>query len=301
MSGPGKALQGRCAIVTGAGKGLGRAYALHLAAQGAAVLVNNRRHAGEADPQTSAQQTVQAIEAAGGLAQASWCDVSDPGSGEQMVDQALACFGRIDMLVANAGCDAACSFAKQSMADFRAIFDVGFFGSLYLTHAAWPHLMQQSYGRVVLTTSSAGLYGNHGQSAYAASKAAVIGLMRSLALEGQRHNVLVNAIAPYAYSQMTAPYLAAELAPVFDVSRVAPLVSWLCQPDCQLNGELLVSGAGITRRAGVGESQARRLWPQDMAQGLSQLSALPLQGYASANASFAKFLTEVDSMSPSTT
>ena len=126
MSGPGKALQGRCAIVTGAGKGLGRAYALHLAAQGAAVLVNNRRHAGEADPQTSAQQTVQAIEAAGGLAQASWCDVSDPGSGEHMVAQALACFGRIDMLVANAGCDAACSFSKQSMADFRAVFDVGF-------------------------------------------------------------------------------------------------------------------------------------------------------------------------------
>jgi NAD(P)-dependent dehydrogenase (short-subunit alcohol dehydrogenase family) len=177
-------LQGRCAIVTGAGKGLGRAYALHLAARGARVLVNNRRHPGEDDDQTSAAQTVAAIRAAGGTAVANWSDVTDPASGSAMVTQAHDQLGGLHIVVANAGVDNPTAFHKQSMAEFRAIFDTSFFGNLHLAHAAWPHLLEQGHGRMVLTASSAGLHANHGQSAYSAAKSAVIGLVRALAIEG---------------------------------------------------------------------------------------------------------------------
>ncbi len=286
-------LQGRCAIVTGAGKGLGRAYALHLAARGAKVLVNNRRHPGESDAQTSAAQTVAAIRAAGGTAEANWSDVVDLASGPAMVTQALEQWGGLDIVVANAGVDRASNFHKLDMADFRAIFDTGFFGNLHLAHAAWPHLLQQGHGRVVLTASSAGLYSNHGQAAYSAAKAAVIGLMRALAIEGRRHDVRVNVIAPYGYSQMTAPYMPEAMARSFDPAHVAPLVGWLCSPACDVTGEVLVSGAGLVRRAGVGETEALPLDTGAIGTVVHALQGKSLQSYASANDSFTRFLQEL--------
>ena len=289
----GQDLQGRTAIVTGAGKGLGRAYALHLAARGAAVLVNNRRHPGESDGQTSAMQVVQAIRAAGGVAEPNWSDVTDPAGGLDMVEQARSALGGLHIVVANAGVGGAASFLKQGLADFRAIFDTGFFGNLHLAHAAWPHLVQQGYGRMVLTASSAGLYANHGQSAYSASKAAVIGLMRSLAIEGRRHGVLVNVIAPYGYSQMTAPYMDAAMEQAFDPALVAPLVGWLASQACTVSGEVLVSGAGLVRRAGVGETDALALGHGDIGAVVQALRAMGLQSHASANDSFASFLAEI--------
>ena len=292
---PAADLRGRCAIVTGAGKGLGRAYALHLAGCGASVLVNNRRHAGESDAQTSAQQTVAAIRANGGVALANWSDVSERDSGRAMVEQALAAFGKLDIVVANAGIDKAGTFHKQSLADFQAVFDVGFFGNLYLAHAAWPHLIQQSYGRVVLTASSAGLYGNHGMAAYSASRAAVIGLMRSLAIEGRKRDVLVNVIAPYGYSQMTAPYMDDAMAHSFDPAHVAQLVGWLASAACEVSGEVLISGAGLVRRAGIGETDAVSLQAMPVASALSALNGKPLHGYPSANDSFAGLLRELAS------
>ena len=285
-------LRGHAAIVTGAGKGLGRAYALHLARLGAKVLVNNRRHPGQADGDTSAQQTVDAIEAAGGIAIANWCDVTDPDSGTAMVEQARSSFGRLDIVIANAGIDKAGVFAKQSMADFRAIFDTGFLGNLHLVHAAWPVLIGQKYGRAVLTTSSAGLYGNYGQAAYSAAKSAVIGMVRALAIEGRRHGVGINAIAPYGYSQMTAPYLANEMATTFDPSRVAPLVGWLAGAGCDVSGEVLVCGGGLVRRAGVGETDARPLSESDIGATVHDLQPLAWQGHASASDSFTQFLGE---------
>jgi NAD(P)-dependent dehydrogenase (short-subunit alcohol dehydrogenase family) len=287
-------LHGQRAVVTGAGKGLGRAYALYLASQGARVLVNNRRHAGQSDAQTSAQQTVDAIRAAGGEAYANWCDVSQPDSGLQMQEDLMAKLGGVDIVVANAGIDKASSFAKQSLADFRAVFDTSFFGNLNLLHALWPQLLEQGYGRVILTTSSAGLYANHGQSAYSAAKAAVIGLMRALALEGKRQGVRVNAIAPYGYSQMTAPYMAEGMAELFDPALVAPLVGWLASPACSCSGEVLVSGAGFVRRADTAESAALALDAAQLEAQLAQLHTLPRQAYASASASFAQFLQEID-------
>lgn len=285
-------LRGRVAIVTGAGKGLGRAYALHLAACGASVLVNNHRHPAQKDEQTSARQTVDAIRAFGGTAQPDWSEVSNPRSGQDMVAHALTAFGRLDIVVANAGIDRVGSFGKQRMEDFRAVFNVGFFGNLHLAHAAWPHLLKQAYGRVVLTTSSAGLYANHGQAAYASAKAAVIGLVRALAIEGRRHGVLVNAIAPYAYSQMTAPYMDADMAGAFDPARVAPLVGWLASQDCDVSGEVLVSGAGLLRRADVGETAAVPLPAHGFSQAVHALHDQPLQRYATANDSFARLLQE---------
>lgn len=149
-------LNDRVAIITGAGKGLGRAYAMLFAARGAAVVVNNRRHPGEADAETSAAMTVAAIQAAGGRAAANYADVTDPGSGEAMVRQALATFGRLDIVVANAAINRMGSFHKQGLDEFRQVFDAGFLGHLHLFHAAWPVLRAAGYGRVVATTSSAG-------------------------------------------------------------------------------------------------------------------------------------------------
>lgn len=291
-------LRGRCAIVTGAGKGLGRAYALHLAACGARVLVNNRRHPGEADADTSAAQTVAAIRAAGGTAEANWSDVTDPDSGQAMVRQAIEQLGGLHIVVANAGVDTPTAFHKQSMADFRAIFDTSFFGNLHLAHAAWPHLMQQRRGRMVLTASSAGLHANHGQSAYSAAKAAVIGLMRALAIEGRKHGVRVNVIAPYGYSQMTAPYMPPDMARSFDPALVAPLVGWLCSDACDVSGEVLVSGAGLVRRAAVGESDALALSGRAVGDVVHGLQGSALQYYGSANDSFARFLQELAHSNP---
>ncbi len=285
-------LSGRTAIVTGAGNGLGRAYALHLAKRGASVLVNNRRHAGEADARTSARQTADAIRAAGGVADANWSDVADPDSGRAMVDQALASFGRLDIVVANAGIDKAASFHKQTMADFRSVFDVGFFGNLHLAHAAWPRLIRQGYGRVVLTASSAGLYANHGMAAYSASKAAVIGLMRALAIEGRSRGVLANVISPYGYSRMTAPYMFDDMQNDFDPALVAPLVGWLASEACDVSGEVLVSGGGLVRRASIGESDAMPLQAERMGEVIHKLPQRARHSYTSAVESFARFQQE---------
>jgi NAD(P)-dependent dehydrogenase (short-subunit alcohol dehydrogenase family) len=286
-------LHDRVAIVTGAGKGLGRAYALQLARHGVQVLVNNRRHEGESDGDTSAQQTVDAIRASGGTAIANWCDVTDADSGTAMLEQARSRFGRLDIVIANAGIDRASTFAKQSMADFRAIFDTGFFGNLHLVHAAWPQLVGQQYGRVVLTTSSAGLYGNYGQVAYSAAKAAVIGMVHALAIEGRRHGVCINAIAPYGYSQMTAQYMPPEMASSFDPQRVAPLVAWLSSAGCDVSGEVLVCGGGLVRRAGVGETDALAMPDTGLADTVKNLQALGWRSHASAMDSFTHFLSEL--------
>jgi len=293
MTQPRQDLQGRVAIVTGAGKGLGRAYALHLAARGAAVLVNNRRHPGEVDAQTSAAQTAAAIVDAGGRATADWSDVSDPDSGRAMVEHARSTFGGIHIVVANAAVASASHFLKQDMAEFRRILDTGFFGTVYLAHAAWPHLLGQSYGRVILTTSSAGLYADHGLAAYAASKAAIIGFARALALEGQGKGVLVNTIAPYAYSQMTARHMAPETMQSFDPALVEPLVGWLASEECTVCGEVLVSGGGMLRRSHTGETAALAMQSASLARQVQALRSAPVQSYASARDSFDSFVQEL--------
>lgn len=284
-------LQGRVAIVTGAGKGIGRACALALAASGARVLVNNRRHPGETDEQTSAGRVVAAIRAAGGAAQANHESVQAEGAGMRIVADALEHFGRVDILVANAASPQAATFRKQSLEEFRAIFDVGFLGALQLVHAAWPHLLDQGWGRVVMMTSSAGRYGNHGLAAYSASKAAIEMLMRSLAAEGASRGIRVNAVSPYADTQMTQGYLTDDLARCLRPEAVAPLVGWLASEACHANGEVIVAGGGRFRRAYSVETDS--LAGDDIAAVVDALRERSGQPHPSSNHAFATLVEEL--------
>jgi NAD(P)-dependent dehydrogenase (short-subunit alcohol dehydrogenase family) len=252
----------RVAIVTGAGKGLGRSYALHLAARGARVLVNNRRRS--ATEPSTADEVVQAIRQAGGEAVANYDSVEDPAAGERIVQQALDAWGRIDVLVNNAGVDQRSSFHKISVAEFERIFAINFHGSLYVTHAAYARMRAAGYGRIVVSTSAAGLYGLHGLTAYAASKAALIGFMRALALEGKSHNVLTNAIAPFAATPMTARQgnmpeaFMTTMRPEF----VAPVVTLLVSEQTRMNGQVIMAGKGVFRRAAAVEGRGLRYTEQ---------------------------------------
>lgn len=284
-------LHGRVAIVTGAGKGLGRAYALELAARGAQVVVNNRRHPGEQDSGTSAQQTVDAIRAAGGAAIANFEAADAEGAGQRMVDQALEHFQRIDIVVANAAQSQASTFAKQTLGEFMQIFNVGFLGTLNLIHAAWPLLRAQRHGRVIATTSSAGRYGNHGLGAYAASKGAIEMLVRSLAAEGASAGVRVNAISPYAATQMTAAHLGPEVAACLVPQAVAPMVAWLASDDCTANGEVFVGGGGRFRRGFSVETDS--VAGADMEQVAQALATLPGKPHPSSNHAFATLVQEL--------
>lgn len=284
-------LNGRVAIVTGAGKGLGRAYAIELARAGAAVVVNNRRHPGEADVDTSAGRVVAEIRAAGGKAIADFSPVEAEESGPRMVAAALETFGRVDIVVANAAAPQAASFHKLSIAEFRAVFDVGFLGTLHLVHAAWPLLREQGFGRVVMTSSSAGRYGQHGLSAYGASKSAVDSLVRTLAGEGASRGILVNAVSPYALSQMTAAHIRGEMAEVFTPDRVAPLIAWLASEQCTVTGQVIVAGGGRFRLTGTVETDSLAVTSgfPDMIERLDQA---PRRPHPNSNHAFDTLLVE---------
>jgi NAD(P)-dependent dehydrogenase (short-subunit alcohol dehydrogenase family) len=244
-------LAGRAAIVTGAGKGLGRAFAMRLAEQGARVLVNNRVREGVPN---SADRVVEEIAAAGGIARADYTSVESADAGEGLVAHALDCFGGLDIVVANAGLDRPRSFHKQAWEDFDEIFRINFFGTARLLHVAWPHLRRTPEARALVSISTAGLYGNHGQAAYGASKAALLGLVRSLAIECAGSGLCINALAPYAVTPLTAPWFPGADADRFPPEAVADLAAWLVSGRCQLNGVTLVSGGGGLRLAGARET-----------------------------------------------
>lgn len=284
----------RVVIVTGAGKGLGRAYAEYLAARGARLIVNNRRR--DPNVSSSADEVVAAIRKAGGEAIASYDSVEDPRSGERMVQLALDTWGRLDVLVNNAGVDQHSTFHKLSIAEFREIFDINFLGSLYATHAAYARMRQAGYGRIVVSTSSAGLHGLHGLSAYAAAKAALIGFARTLASEGQSRNVLSNAISPFAATQMTAGHGDPELIATMPPHLVAPMVAYMASEQTRLNGQVIVAGKGGFRRAvmvegrGMGYTVAGELTPEAIDRDIDQI--LTMQDtceYADGMASFKDF------------
>ena len=245
----------RVAIVTGAGTGLGRAYARRLATDGLRVMVNNRRREIDAAGRGSADLVVEEIHAAGGEAVANYEDVCAAGAGERMVAQALATWGRLDALVNNAGVDQHVAFHKIDLETFRYIFDVNFLGTLQVTHAAWQIMRAAGHGRVLVSTSSAGLHGLHGLSAYAASKAALIGLARTLAAEGAPRDLFCNAIAPYAATRMTEAGItdAAERT-AMSPDYVAPLVSALVSERSRVNGQVIVAGRGWARRTATVEA-----------------------------------------------
>ena len=256
---------GRVVIVTGAGKGLGRAYALDLAARGAKLVLNNRRREVDAEGLTAVDHVVREIRAKGGEAVANYASVEDPTSGHQMVQQALDTWGRLDALVNNAGIDRSKTFSKFEIDDFLDIFQVNFHGTLYVTHAAWKVMREAGYGRIIVSASSAGLHGGRGLAAYAAAKGALIALMRSLATEGRSSNVLVNAIAPYAATPMTGDHIPVELRDALRPERVAPLVAYLASEQNQrVTGETFVAAKGRFLRAATVEGHGMSYGEADL-------------------------------------
>ena len=210
---------GRVAIVTGAGGGLGRLHALALAARGAAVLVNDLGGAldGRGGSSGAAQAVVDEIRAAGGRAIASGASVTDFAAVEAMVAAAMQEWGRVDILVNNAGILRDKSFAKMELADFRLVMDVHLMGAVHCTKAVWDIMRERNYGRIVMTTSSSGLFGNFGQANYGAAKMALVGLMQTLSIEGAKHNIRVNCLAPTAATRMTE-----NLMPEAALKRLVP-------------------------------------------------------------------------------
>ena len=243
--------QGRVAIVTGAGGGLGRAYALELARRGAKVVVNDlggtRDGTGHSD---AATKVVEEIRAAGGTAVANGASVTDLAQVEAMVAEAKAEFGTVHILINNAGILRDKSFAKMEMDDFRAVVDVHLIGSANCTKAVWETMREQGYGRVLMTCSSTGLYGNFGQANYGAAKLGLAGLAKTLALEGAKYNVRVNTIAPVAATRMTEDLFPPEMLARFEPELVAPAALFLVSEDAPTNA-ILGAGAGIVQAAYV--------------------------------------------------
>ena len=243
--------EGRVAIVTGAGGGLGRAYALELAKRGAKVVVNDlgaaRDGSGASD---AALAVVEEIEAAGGEAMADGGSVTELAQMQAMVEKAKADWGGVHILINNAGILRDKSFAKLEMADFRAVLDVHLTGSANCTKAVWETMRAQGYGRVLMTSSSTGLYGNFGQANYGAAKMGLVGLMKTLAIEGARDNVRVNTIAPTAATRMTEELFPAELLARFKPELVAPAALFLVSEDAP-TGAILGAGAGVVQAAYV--------------------------------------------------
>lgn len=268
-------LEGRVAIVTGAGKGLGRAWALQLASLGARLIVNNRG-ATDQPGGSSADAVVNEIRAQGGEAFANHLSVEQSGAGEQLVDEALDHFGQLDIVIANAGIDIARSFHKLEADDFEQVVAINFLAASRLLHAAWPRLLESSCPRALLASSTAGLYGNHGQAAYASSKAALLGLMKTLAIEGASRGVCINAIAPYAYTQMTGSAFPAELVEQFAPEATARLVGWLVSEQCNITGKTLIVGADHLRIAQTLETETVPLG-DDPQQAVESLLGAPFR------------------------
>jgi len=238
---------GKVAIVTGAGGGLGRAHALLLASRGAKVVVNDLggSFTGEGASTTMADKVVNEIKAAGGTAVTNYDSVTD---GAKIVKAAIDAFGRIDIVINNAGILRDVSFHKMSEDDWNKVIQVHLIGSYSVTKAAWNYLRDQQFGRVVMTTSAAGLYGNFGQVNYAAAKMGILGMAQALAAEGEKRNVKVNVIAPIAGSRMTETVLPKEVCDKLKPEYVSPLVAYLCSEECQVNGATFEVGAGIISR-----------------------------------------------------
>ena len=236
-------LSQRVAIVTGAGRGLRRAHALALARGGARVVVNDLDAA-------SAAQVCEEIARLGGEALPSSANVQDMAAADAMVALALRHWSRVDILVNNAGILRDRTFAKLDLGDFRLVLDVHVMGSVHCTRAVWPHMTERGYGRVIFTTSSSGLYGNFGQSAYSAAKMALVGLMQTLALEGARHGIHVNCLAPSAATQMTHDLWSPEDLAALDPRRVSPAVVALAS-EAAPNKQVVLAGAGSFKLAHV--------------------------------------------------
>jgi NAD(P)-dependent dehydrogenase (short-subunit alcohol dehydrogenase family) len=247
---------GRVAVISGAGGGLGREYALLLAARGAKVVVNDlgTSRRGEGVDIGMAQAVVDEIRAAGGEAVANGDTVATAEGGRAIVDTALDRFGRVDILIHNATINRAGPFRDMAFEDFAAVIDVHLFGAFHLAKAAFPRMCDQGYGRIILVSSIAGLYGDKNIAGYAAGKGAVIGLANTLALEGAEHGVTANCIVPAARTRLAEGRDTDDFPP-WGAELVAPAVGWLAHESCTASGQLFVSLAGRMAHAYVAETR----------------------------------------------
>ena len=247
---------GKVAIVTGAGGGLGRSHALELARRGAKVVVNDLGGArdGSGGSSDAANKVVDEIKALGGEAIANGSSVTDDAGVANMVKQTMDAFGRIDILINNAGILRDKSFAKMDVSDFQLVVDVHLMGTVKPTKAVWQIMKDQGYGRIMVTTSSTGLYGNFGQTNYGAAKLGVVGFINTLKLEGQKDNIRCNALAPVAYTRMTSDLMPPEAEQMLTPDVVTPGVMYLVSEDAP-TGMILCAGAGVFAAARMEESE----------------------------------------------
>ena len=248
--------EGKVAIVTGAGNGLGRSHALELARRGAKVVVNDLGGArdGSGASSEASQEVVALIEAMGGEAISHGANVAKFDEVQDMVQQTMDKWGRVDILINNAGILRDKSFSKMTIDDFKLVMDVHVMGSVNCTKAVWDIMREQNYGRIVMTTSSSGMYGNFGQSNYGAAKMAVLGLMNTLVLEGAKNNVFVNALAPTAGTRMTEDLMPEEIIKAFSPEAVTAGMLTLCDEDAP-NRFILCAGAGGYSSASIFETE----------------------------------------------
>lgn len=241
-----KEFEGRVAIVTGAGNGLGRSHAHALAAAGATVVINDLGARTEAGlvPSPASVRVAEEIVATGGKAVADFANVADIAEVEALVERTIERFGRIDILVNNAGMLRDKSFAKVELADFKAILDVHVMGSVNFTKAVWPNMREHNYGRIVFTSSSSGLFGNFGQANYGTAKAAMLGLMNVLHIEGAKNDIRINCLAPTAATDMTRGLLSAEAEELLGPETVSPAVLFLVSENAP-SKMVMGAGAGV--------------------------------------------------------
>ena len=247
--------EGRVAIVTGAGNGLGRSHALALAERGAKVVVNDLGGArdGTGASSDAAMEVVSMIEAAGGEAFAHGANVANFDEVQDMVAQAMEKWGRVDILINNAGILRDKSFSKMDLADFKLVMDVHLMGSVNCSKAVWEIMRGQNYGRIVMTTSSSGMYGNFGQSNYGAAKMAVLGFMNTLVLEGGKNNIHINALAPTAGTRMTEDLMPPEMLALLTAESVTAAALVLCDESAPTKN-ILCAGAGGYAKASMYET-----------------------------------------------
>jgi len=255
---------GRVAIVTGAGGGLGRLHALALAARGAAVVVNDLGGTldGNGGTPTAASAVADEIRAGGGKAIANGASVTDFSAVQAMVDAALAEWGRVDILVNNAGILRDKSFAKMELDDFKLVVDVHLMGAVNCTKAVWETMRAQNYGRIVMTTSSSGLFGNFGQANYGAAKMALVGLMQTLSIEGAKNDIRVNCLAPTAATRMTEKIMPEAVLRLLEAGAVTPGLLALVADDAPTRA-ILCAGAGSFERAHVTLTQGIHVGQHD--------------------------------------